>query len=111
MSAPTMRADNVDKWYKGTVDLYSRPKVKNEDGSISTVRSMSVGITDEKGKNREMLIPTVSKEGKIMTPDEALQYARSTGEHMGIYKNVREANKAAQAIHDQQASLLTGGQL
>lgn len=118
MSLPDYSENNVDSWYKGTVDLYNRPQVKDEQGNTMTVRSMSVGVTDDRGRTREMLIPTISKEGKVMSEDEAIQYAQKTGEHLGIYNNVKSANKAAQAIHKQQEayylknnkSLLTGGQ-
>lgn len=118
MSIPNYREDNIDSWYTGTVDLYNRPQVKDTEGNTMTVKSMSIGVTDEKGKSREMLIPTISKEGEVMSTEEAVQYAKQTGEHLGVYKNVKAANKAAQAIHKQQEkyylkdnkSLLTGGQ-
>ena len=76
------------------MNLSARPQVPNSDGSISTVRSMSFG-TDE----GEVLVPTVSDDGRIMSDDEAMQNYYRTGRHMGVFANPDLATAYADMIH------------
>ena len=83
---------------EGNIDLTTRPVVRNDDGSISTVRSMS--FEDEDG--REVLIPTVSDDGQILSDDDAIQQYYDTGKHLGIFSNARAANDYAHQLHRDQ---------
>lgn len=85
----------------GNLDLSRRPEVKNKDGSISTVRSMSVGID-----GKEYLIPTVSTDGKLLTEDEAVELFRKTGEHLGVFDTPEHATAYARQLHKDQEKLL-----
>lgn len=86
----------------GNIDLSNRPQVKNEDGTVSTVRSMSFQGVDGK----EVLIPTVV-DGKVVSDEEAISHYRRTGEHLGKFETPEQATAYAQALHKQQASQTT----
>lgn len=83
----------------GNIDLNRRPMVRNKDGSMSTVLSTSFS---EDGK--EILIPRVSQQGKILSVSDAIQEYHRTGEYLGKFNTVNEANTYAAALHQEQAA-------
>lgn len=88
---------------QGNIDLARRPMVKNQDGSISTVRSINVGIDGV-----EVLIPTVSDDGRVMDDDEAVETYKKTGQHLGMFASPELAAKYAKQLHQDQSSQYLG---
>lgn len=92
-------ADGPTPLVVGNIDLSVRPYVANPDGSTSTVRSMGVQID-----GLEYLIPTVHPCGYLMDADAAIDLFLATRAHLGAYRTIADAERAAIAIHDAQAA-------
>ena len=86
----------------GNIDLHNRPVVHNPDGSISTVRSITVGFGD-----KTYVLPTVVG-GKVVSNREAIDHFRQTGEHLGAFGKREEADAYAQRLHEDQAKEYEG---
>jgi len=82
----------------GNINIHNRPVVHNPDGTISTVRTIS--INDGTG---EVLIPTVSEDGRIMSDREAMDTYGKTGKHFGKFDSPEDATAFAQNLHNEQA--------
>lgn len=82
----------------GNIDLTNRPRVRNADGSVSTVRSMSINVD-----GREVLIPTVSEDGRVLKDAAAILQYRRTGKHLGIFKTPAAATAYAKRLSADQA--------
>ena len=83
----------------GNINLAQRPIVYNPDGSYSTVRTATI---EHEGKYYN--VPTVMDEGRIGTEEEAYRRFLKTGKHLGAYRNLQDAVKAAEGLHEDQAA-------
>jgi len=78
---------------RGNIDLNNRQVVVNIDGSISTERSFSVEFD-----GYETLLPLVV-DGKVVSEEEAIEHYLATGEHLGKFNSVKEAELYAELLH------------
>ena len=84
------------------IDLYNRPQVAMPDGSYATIRSAGFNLD-----GREVLLPTVSPDGRLLSDDEAVELYRRTGKHLGIY-GTPEASEAYGRFLSQQQGRIYG---
>lgn len=89
------------KYGRGNIDLTNRPQYKYPDGRTATVESMSFG--NDEG---EILVPTIARDAKgnptKLSDDEAIQRYYDTGEYLGKFDTIDEADKYADWLHRQQ---------
>lgn len=76
----------------GNIDLSKRIPLKNEDGTVSTLRSISI---EQDGK--AILIPTIQN-GKRMSDAEAIRYYQKTGQNLGIFETENDAINYAKRV-------------
>jgi hypothetical protein len=57
----------------------------------------------------EVLVPTVSEDGRIMSSAEAKAQYLKTGRHLGIFKTPQAATSFAKSLHEQQDKYYHGG--
>jgi hypothetical protein len=81
----------------GNIDLKKRPTVHNKNGSISTVRSITV---TQDGK--AYLIPTVVG-NRVVSNRAAIKHWQQTGEHLGVFTDEKSADQYAVSLHNAQA--------
>ena len=85
--------DTIGRWGEGNIDLNNRIVVHNQDGSISTERSISANFDGV-----EVLIPTVIN-GTIVSDQAAINYYVQTGEYLGKFATVAAADEYAERLH------------
>lgn len=81
----------------GTINLRNRPHVRNPDGTVSSVRSVTFLVD-----GLAVLVPTVVGD-RVVSNNEALAHYRKTGQHLGKFLSEHAANAYAKALHEQQA--------
>jgi hypothetical protein len=91
----------------GNIDVSKQPRVRNADGTVSTVRSASFSLED--GKN--VLIPTVAHDGSgILSDQAALDQFRTSGKHLGVFDSSSAADEYAQRLHESEARSIASGE-
>lgn len=83
---------------EGNINLFSRPVVKNPDGSSSTLHSR--GMADDSGN--EWLIPGVDEHGArpLLSDDEAWKQFQQTGHYLGKFATPEAGSTYGNKIHE-----------
>lgn len=93
----------IGRYGNGNIDLYNRPIYKNADGTISTVDSVTFTVD-----GKYVLLPTIvrdenGKAKRLNTDEEIFAHYKNTGEHLGEFDTLEEANAYANRLHYAQA--------
>lgn len=88
---------------EGNISLDDRPVIKNKDGSISTLRTISVGFDDG-----AYLIPTIAPDGTQLTNEEAIELFKETGKHLGKFISTEAADRYARKLSVEQGARYAG---
>jgi hypothetical protein len=100
----------------GNLDLTKRPRVKNPDGSYSTVFTHTFLLDENNPNGQAINVPGVIKGGArpglyYKVPDgragerPAWDAYQKTKEHLGIYKTLKDAVRAAERLHEDQQNM------
>ena len=99
--------DELGQFGKGNIDLWHRPKWMNEDGSVDTVLNFRTNID-----NKEVLLPMVTWVDGVKkmfeSQEEAIEHYQKTGEHLGIFDTIDEAEQYAEKLRKSQEWFYSG---
>ena len=80
----------------GNIDLYAQPEVRNGTG-WSTVAS--IGNYDDRD-GTETVMTSVTPDGRLLNPDQAIDWYRQTGKHLGKFATPSAGAAFAGQLHD-----------
>jgi hypothetical protein len=86
----------------GNINLSNRPVLRNADGTVSTIESITVGFNGV-----QVLIPTII-DGKRVSEKQAIEHYRKTGEHLGKFGSVKAAETFAKKLSKEQGKRVNG---
>jgi hypothetical protein len=81
----------------GNLNLDKRPVVRMPDGNIATTRPMSFALD-----GKHVVLPTISKDGRVLSPQQALEEYRTTHEYLGVFDSSEHANAYIDAVNTAQ---------
>ena len=103
-------AEELGQYGNGNIDLHNRPIYENEDGTISTVDSVTyeVHYEDSPENSKYVLLPSIvrdenGKAKRLTTDDEIFAHYEETGEYLGEFDSLEEANAYATKLHTAQS--------
>ena len=93
----------IGRYGKGNVDLYNRPILKNADGTISTVDSVTFQFDD-----KFIVLPTIVRDAngnpvRLENDEDIVAHYVKTGEYLGEFDTQEEADAYAVKLHSAQA--------
>lgn len=94
----------------GNINMLNRPRIVNADGSISTVRSISISESFTFGDTKftiQVLIPTVFEDG-VVSDAVAISRYKKSGEHLGKFSTVKDVNRYSIMLHDMEEARING---
>ncbi|HWB17010.1 MAG TPA: hypothetical protein VG538_11445 [Vicinamibacterales bacterium] len=89
----------------GNIDVTQQPQVRNSDGTISTVDSISIDVG-----GHEVLIPRVTPDGRHLTTPQAIEEYQRTGRNLGTFKDIPSADAYGEALHESEARRIMADQ-
>lgn len=105
-SLPLKQAVTPPMAVPGNLDPFSRPVLRNPDGSVSTTLSFS---REDPRDGLETLVPQVIN-GVKLSADAAWDHYLKTGQHFGKFKDWHMADAYAVLLHNaQEADLQSKG--
>ena len=96
---PIQQAGTRGPLVPGNIDLFAQPKVPNPNGGTSTVYSFSANID-----GREVLLPMVTPDGRLLDENAAIEEYRKTGKHLGVFDSPESATAYAEQLHNDYAA-------
>ena len=82
----------------GNLDLNARPVYRNPNGKISTELSLTIEVG-----GKQVIIPSIVG-GRPLTPQQAVEHYRQSGENLGTFDTEEHAEAYANALHERQGA-------